>query len=78
MTTISRRRRLQRADIIARIVHHIVNAIAVVLMGALLAWVLVNWVTGCGEVFHTVDGTIMGECVLVPWVDPNTYDHFIE
>jgi len=70
MTSISRRRRLQRADIIARIVHHIVNAIVVVLMGAFIAWVLVNWVTGCGETWITYTGErIAGECVLMPWRD---------
>ena len=47
--------------------------------GLLAAWVGINVVTGCGEVTRTIDGTyINGECVLVPWVDPNTYDHFIE
>lgn len=70
MTSISRRRRLQRADIIARIVHHIITAIAVVLMGAFMAWVLVNWVTGCGETWITYTGErIEGECVLMPWRD---------
>ena len=45
----------------------------------LFAWVAINAVTGCGEVTRTIDGTyIKGECVLVPWVDANTYDYFIE
>lgn len=47
--------------------------------GLLVAWVGINAITGCGEVTRTIDGTyIKGECVLVPWVDANTYDHFIE
>jgi hypothetical protein len=38
-------------------------------MGLMFAWVLVNWATGCGEVFHTATGTVMGECVFMPWRD---------
>ena len=26
-------------------------------------WVLVNWVTGCGEIIHTAGGSIQGDCV---------------
>jgi len=26
-------------------------------------WVLVNWVTGCGEIIHTAGGSIQGECI---------------
>lgn len=52
-----------------RVAEAIGGILATALTGALIAWVLVNWVTGCGEVFHTVDGTIMGECVLMPWRD---------
>ena len=48
-------------------------------VGLLIAWVCINAITGCGEVTRTMDGTyIKGECVLVPWVDANTYDYFIE
>lgn len=37
---------------------------AVVLLGWFFAWVLVNWVTGCGEQFPTANGSyIAGECV---------------
>lgn len=47
--------------------------------GLLVAWLGINAITGCGEVTRTMDGTyIKGECVMVPWVDANTYDYFIE
>jgi hypothetical protein len=40
------------------------------IMGILIAWLGINWITGCGETTRTVDGIyIKGECVLVPWVD---------
>ena len=39
------------------------------LYGLLIAWVVINWVIGCGEFTRTVDGQILhGKCVLVPWV----------
>jgi len=41
------------------------------LLGVLIAWMGINWITGCGETTRTIDGTyIRGECVLVPWVKP--------
>ena len=47
--------------------------------GLMFGWLGINWITGCGEVTRTVDGTYLkGECVLVPWVDATLYDHFIE
>ena len=34
------------------------------------AWVLINWVSGCGETFVTYTGErIHGECILMPWRD---------
>tara|TARA_R100000935_G_scaffold31868_1_gene52389 strand:- start:250 stop:462 length:213 start_codon:yes stop_codon:yes gene_type:complete len=49
------------------------------MIGILSAWLGINWITGCGEVTRTMDGTyIKGECVLVPWIDPNIYDHYVE
>jgi hypothetical protein len=34
------------------------------LFAMLMVWVLVNWVTGCGETFPTANGSrIAGECV---------------
>jgi|TARA_B110000908_G_C9974840_1_gene322846 hypothetical protein len=45
----------------------------------MVAWLGINWITDCGQVTRTVDGTyIKGECVLVPWINPNIYDHHVE
>jgi|TARA_B110000046_G_scaffold164034_1_gene179335 hypothetical protein len=47
--------------------------------GLLIAWLGINWITQCGEVTRTVDGTYLkGECVMVPWVNPDLYDHYVE
>ena len=47
--------------------------------GLLFAWLGINAITGCGQVTRTVGGTyIKGECVLVPWINPNIYDHHVE
>lgn len=41
------------------------------IMGCIVAWLGINWITGCGETTRTIDGGyIKGECVLVPWVKP--------
>ena len=70
MAYTSAHRRRQRADIIANIIKHVTTALAVVCVSAIFAWVLVNWVTGCGETFITYTGErIQGECVLMPWRD---------
>jgi hypothetical protein len=73
-------RRIRRSEIIiAEILRLIAAAFFAVCCGLVFAWVGINAVTGCGEVTRTIDGTyIKGECVLVPWVDANTYDYFIE
>ena len=40
------------------------RAVGLLAMSWLFAWVLLNWVTGCGETFPTADGgRIAGECV---------------
>lgn len=47
--------------------------------GLMFAWLGINWITDCGQVTRTVDGTYLkGECVLVPWVNPDIYDHYVE
>lgn len=57
-----------------------IEHITITIIGAaLIAWLGINTITGCGEVTRTVDGTYFkGECVLVPWVNPNLYDHYVE
>lgn len=36
-------------------------------VGLLFAWLLVNWVSGCGEIIYTATGSYMGECIYMPW-----------
>ena len=76
MTYYTPRQRIRVTEII---INAILTLVGMSLAAALILWLGINAILGCGEVTRTVDGTyIKGECVLVPWVDPNTYDHFIE
>ena len=75
-TSIQSRRRLKLRVEITRI---IATTLAVCFGALLIAWLGINTITGCGEVTRTVDGTYLkGECVLVPWVNPDLYDHYVE
>ena len=67
VTNAERQRR--RARLRAKIAEAIAGVVVATLTGALIAWVLVNWITGCGEIIHTYDGAVMGECVFMPWRD---------
>jgi hypothetical protein len=67
VTTAERQRR--RARLRAKIVEAIAGGVVAALTGAMLAWLLVNWVMGCGEIIYTIDGPILGECVFAPWMD---------
>jgi NhaP-type Na+/H+ or K+/H+ antiporter len=40
------------------------------IVGLIFAWVLINWISGCGEIIYTATGTMQGECILMPWVKP--------
>ena len=57
----------RRAELAHIIVNGIATTIMVVTVSALISWVLVNWISGCGELIHTADGPIIGECIMVPW-----------
>jgi hypothetical protein len=59
--------RERRADTVRVIVNGIQTTIVAVAFAALTSWVLVNWIAGCGELIHTADGTMLGECIMVPW-----------
>lgn len=44
------------------------TAAGMALTSLILTWVLVNWVTGCGETFPTVGGGVEpGACVAMPF-----------
>jgi hypothetical protein len=76
MTNYDQHYRIRFTEII---VNATLTLVGMVLAAAMIVWLGINLILGCGEVTRTIDGTyIKGECVLVPWVDPNTYDHFIE
>lgn len=63
-------RRRRRREALVRVTEIIANTIMTLAMGALFAWVLVNWMSGCGEVFIDAYGNhIAGECLLMPWRD---------
>lgn len=65
-----RTRRQRRSDTIARVVEAITGMIASVAFALMIAWVGLNWLSGCGEQFPTANGGyIAGECVLMPWRD---------
>jgi len=53
------------------IVHRVLLNILISLgLGVLLAWLLINFMLGCGDVYHTSDGRLIaGECVSKPWVE---------
>lgn len=39
------------------------------IVGLVFAWVLINWISGCGEIIYTATGAIPGECIFMPWVN---------
>jgi len=69
MTT--RRLHRNQTEIRIRVIEVTSNIALGAITGILVAWLGINWITGCGETTRTIDGTyIKGECVLVPWVKP--------
>lgn len=59
--------RERRANTVRIIVNGIQTTLIAIAFATLTSWVLVNWIAGCGEVFDTPDGTVIGECIMVPW-----------
>lgn len=63
-----RRRRLRRNSIISHVFDVTMATFGTAFIALLITWLMINWITGCGEVTRTIDGKIIqGECVLVPW-----------
>lgn len=53
-----------------RIVEIITSLAVMTIFAFFFAWVLINWLSGCGETFVTYTGAVIeGECVLMPWRD---------
>lgn len=67
ITNSQRRRNAQRrAEIIAILWTIAGKVLATVAIGFFIAWVLVNWMMGCGETWVQADGTyIAGECLSI-------------
>jgi len=65
--TTRQRQRAQReriAEIIADLFALALKAAMLVLIAYFIAWVGINWLTGCGETFITYTGErIAGECI---------------
>ena len=57
------------AEIVGEVVMAIVPLALAAFFGLIFAWLVINWLMGCGEAFPTADGSyIMGECLpLAPW-----------
>jgi len=67
-TTNTSRDRKRRADLhssnIRRLIDVTGGIIFTALTGAFITFILINWITGCGERFYHMDGTYtQGECV---------------
>lgn len=67
-TTNTSRDRKRRADLhssnIRRLIDVTGGIIFTALTGAFISFILINWITGCGERFQHMDGTYtQGECV---------------
>ena len=67
ITIHQRKRRAQRrAEIIAALWTIAGKVLATIATAFLIAWVLINWMMGCGETWVQADGTyIAGECLSI-------------
>jgi hypothetical protein len=68
MTYISpRRRRINRQarnDLVRHIVNVVGGTVALFIIAMFFSFILINWISGCGERFPTADGGyIQGECI---------------
>ena len=78
VTISQQRKHRQRLELFQIITAWIGAVLGTCVIAALIAWLGINAITGCGEVTRTMDGTYLkGECVLVPWVDAEIYDHYV-
>ena len=50
-------------------VENTLGAVATAALGFFFAWLILNWLMGCGESFPQADGSrVMGECLsILPW-----------
>ena len=58
------KKRRQREELMRRLWALAGQALLTIAMSILLSWLLINWMMGCGEVFHAANGAlIQGECI---------------
>lgn len=63
-TAQSRRKARRNAERKAAFWQFMGQALFTLIFAFLIAWVLVNWMMGCGETFYAADGSIIaGECL---------------
>lgn len=67
-TTNTSRDRRRRADIRSSNIRRLIDVTGGILftaiIGICISFILINWITGCGERFYHMDGTYtQGECV---------------
>ena len=67
-TRTTRRQRLinrqARHDLLRLIVHYVGSAAILIVIALFFNFVIINWLSGCGERFPTADGGyIQGECI---------------
>lgn len=68
MRAAQRHRIISVSLVVETVATTLIHALAIMFMSALFAWVIVNWMAGCGETFQTSQGVYeRGECVMVPW-----------
>ena len=49
----------------------LLSTLATCAVAFLFAWLIINWLLGCGEAFPTITGGyVYGECWLHPWEAP--------
>ena len=50
-------------------VENVLGAVCTAAFGFFFAWLIINWLLGCGESFPMADGSrMMGECLsILPW-----------
>ena len=64
MLSYEKRKRDADRMVRVRLVELAAHGIMALVVALFIALILINWVTGCGEVFHGVDGSVIyGECV---------------
>lgn len=61
----------RRAERNRRILDILLGMFITSIFSMFFAWLIINWILGCGEHFYTADGSIVyGSCFMHPWTPP--------